>query len=399
MPYFDRDPQVDRLLNELGPTVTGYLDPPGADAVYATVRQRRRNRAVAVGALALALLGGPTVGLALATGDGSGPPADGGPSVTASAVAPGPSESASPSLSPSASATPAAPDGRISLDELKAASLDLPSWPVSAMPECKQGKGVEFVGQPVYTDVDHDGAQETAAWLWCQAGGEYKISKVVVFDRDASGSIGTLGQVLQTPSGGDEGVGMWKVWGIRATPDGHIRVDVGDYFPCCDTAGDLPQHQWRTYGWNGRRFAQTGGPTKFGPNPKITDLRVTARDLAMSKGADGAWHGTLGITVRNAGQFTAHTRVSIFGTARLTGIGGGWTGWSSVPDESRQVSTGRDIGDLPVGASRTLTLAFTSTASPSGTLDIGVNHMAEGYSGYPDKNQDDNEVRVAVRAG
>jgi hypothetical protein len=401
MSDFDRDPRVDRLLHEVGGTVAGYLDPPGVDAVYARVRQHRRNRAVAVVALALALLGGPAVGIALAGGEADGPPAGGGPSATVSPVAPSPSQPASPSPSASASATPAAPDGRISLRDLKRARLDLPSWPATAQPECEQGPGVEFVGQPVHTDVDHDGAEETVAWLWCQSGGEYKISKVMVFDRDAAGKVVTLGQVLETTTGGDEGNGIWKVWEIQATDDGHIRVDVGDYWPCCSTPGDLPQHQWRTYGWDGRRFTQTGGPTKFGPNPKITDLRVTASDLVMTKTAAGSWRGTLTVKVDNLGPFAAHVAVEVDGRNQSYGHGSGWGRCTGVPDGTPGTDfyAQCDAGTVAVGASRTFTLTFTSGPSPSGTMAVRANHEYGENSEYPDLNYDNNHVDVTVRAG
>jgi hypothetical protein len=402
MSDFDwRDPQVDRVLNAVGTTVAGYFDAPGADAVYATVRQRRRNRAVAVGVLAVAMLGGPAVGFALAAGDGSGPPAGGGRSATASAP-PSPSASASPSSSPSASATPAAPDGRISLRDLKRAKLDLPPWPAT-VPECEQS-AVEFVGQPVYTDVDHDGAEETVAWLHCQPHAEYKVAKVMVFDRDAAGKVVTLGQVLQTPSGGDEGVGMWKVWAIQATADGHVRVDVGDYFPCCGTARDLPQHQWRTYGWDGRRFVQTGGPTKFGPNPNVTDLRVRADALVMNQQADGSWQGTLTITITNAGPSRVPASLIVQPPGGLDRAGTG-AGWARCQRASMTFGPATspgwecDGGTIKVGASVTLRLAFVSQVRPSGSFDIWVLHEGSQSEAYPDKHQDDNHASAAARAG
>jgi hypothetical protein len=403
MSDFDRDPRVDRLLHDVGSTVAGYLDPPGANAVYARVRQRRRNRVMAVGALAVALLAGPAVGVALASGERSGPPAGGSsPSQTASAAAPSPSDSASPSPSPSASTspTPAAPDGRISLRDLKRAKLDLPPWPATAEPGCERGSGVEIVGEPVYTDVDHDGAKETAAWLRCHSAGEYKISKVTVFDRDAAGKVVTLGQVLETATGGDDGVVIRKVWQIQATDDGQLRVDVGDYYPCCSTAADLPQHQWRTYGWDGRRFVQTGGPTKFGPNPKVIDVRVTAGDLVMTETAAGSWRGTLTVKVDNLGPFAAPVRVLVNGRNqfRATGTGTGWDRCIGVPDGTAEFSAVCEAGTMRAGASQTLSLTFTSGSKPSGALGVAAFHETDD-GGYPDLHYDDNGVEVAVTTG
>jgi hypothetical protein len=87
------------------------------------------------------------------------------------------------------------------------------------------------------------------------------------------------------------------------------------------------------------------------------------------------------------------------GNVRLGATGSGWAGWSSVPDQSGEVNASRVIGDLAAGASRTLTLQFVSSADPSGTLGCYVNHVNGSGGVYRDKNQHDNEVRVAVRAG
>lgn len=393
----DRDPQVARLLNDVGATVAGHLTPLGVETVYTTVRQRRRNRAVAAGVLALALLGGPSVGFALANDGGGTRPVGGDPSATAPAESPSASPSPSQSPSPSAS-TPAAPDGRISLADLEKASLDLPPWRPDRT-GCKAGDE-EFQGQPAYSDVDHDGAEETAALLWCQGHGEFRVYKVMVFDRDAAGEIVTLGQVFEAPGDGDEGVAIWKVWSVQAAAGGQIRVDVGDYQPCCGTAPDLSQHQWRTYGWNGERFTQTGGPTKFGPNPKITDLKVDAGDVLMKKQADGTWRGKVTITIRNAGPFPAQgVDVNLEGS-RLKAAGDGWTGWIGVPDGSDEFYARGLLDGLAPGASRTLTLDFTSTRDPAGTLTIRVGHAMEGDTGergYPDRNADDNMTKAAIR--
>jgi hypothetical protein len=352
---------------------------------------------VAAGVLALALLAGPSVGFALTNDGGGTPPVGGDPSTTAPAESP----SASPSTSPSPSASPpAAPDGRISLADIEKASLDLPPWRRDFAGDCATFD-MEFEGQPVYADVDHDGAEETAAVLWCHGGGEFRVYKVMVFDRDPAGKIVTLGQVLEAPGEGDEGVAIWKVWGVQAAPGGQIRVDVGDYAPCCGTAPDLAQHQWRTYGWDGKRFTQTGGPTKFGPNPKITDLRVDSGDLVMTRQADGTWRGKVTFTVRNAGPFPAHVvDVNVSG-GRLRATGDGWTGWTGTFDGSGDFYARWRLGDLAPGASRTIALDLTSTTGPAGTLTIGVGHTMAGDTGergYPDKNQDDNTTEVPIRA-
>lgn len=396
MSDFDRDPQVGRLLNDVGNEVAGYLDPRGVDMIYATVRQRRRNRMLAVGALALALLGGPTVGLALASGDGGPPPAGGASSATTPAESPSPTVSPSPTASAAPTATPAAPDGRISLDELKRAKLVLPPWPEMVTDACREGD-VDFVGQPVYTDVDHDGAEETGALLQCQGLGEFKVAQVVVFDRDAGGRIVTLGQVVASAWPGRDGVDIRKLWSIDAAPGGQIRVDVGDYFESSAGAGDVAQHQWRTYGWDGRRFKQTGGATAFGPNPKVIDLSVSAGDLTMTKQPDGWWYGTLTVKVHNAGPSPGRVEVYIGGGVPLTGDGLAGCTTGSPPGPPSFDAT-CDAGTVAAGATRSLTLPVKSMVSPSGTLGIYVGHVNSDRLGYPDKHDDDNRDSVVVRA-
>jgi hypothetical protein len=394
MSDFDRDPRVDRLLHNIGNEVAGHLDPRGVDLVYETVRQRRRNRVVAVGAVAVALIGGPTLGFALAGGEGTAPPVGGEPSVTTPAASPSPSPSRSAEPAPAASGTPTAPDGRISLAELTRAKLDLPPWPAMATAACKSGE-VDFLGEPAYSDVDRDGAQETGMLLRCDTQSEVTVFKVVVFDRDAAGAIVTLGQVLATTFDGREGVDVRKVWSIQAAPGGQIRVDVGDYHPCCGVAPDVAQHQWRTYGWDGQRFAQTAGPRAFGPNPKVTDLSVRAGELVMTQQPGGNWRGTLSITYRNAGPSPAQVEVNLAGTAVL-----GRTGGAGCSGSAAQGTTCNPAGTLAAGASGTLTLTFETAGRPSaGTLDVSVSHVASDGRVYPDKQGADNRVTVAVRAG
>ena len=116
--------------------------------------------------------------------------------------------------------------------------------------------------QPVYGDVDSDGAQETIVVIGCywQGGG----AQVVALDRDAAGSIVTMGTVIamtgENPDLHEESV--------RVLPDGTVEVSVGDYQNCCGS--DVPvQWQVRGYEWITDRFHQVSGPTSFPMNPGI----------------------------------------------------------------------------------------------------------------------------------
>src|SRR5437762_2584288 len=80
--------------------------------------------------------------------------------------------------------------------------------------------------------------------------------------------------------------------------DGRVKVEVGDYAVGGSNGPDLPQHQWRVYAFDGQRFNQVGGPTAFPPNPRVVDMAITAKDVVLTKGGDGKWHGTMAVTVR-----------------------------------------------------------------------------------------------------
>jgi hypothetical protein len=303
MSDFERDAGVTNLLLMAGDEATRFVQPEGVGAVVSTVRHRRRNRMVAIAVLALALIGGPLTAVNLAGVHGTPPVGNVPP--TASAA-----PSNSPTPAPSASTQPAAPDGRMSLDELRTATVTVPAWPKGFDDGCATGRvrftngksgAVALQGAPVYVDLDHDGAMETVVLLSCSPQGtDYKV---LALDRDGSGAIVTIGQVVGSAGNtGRQGVDIMTIWGIEAGDNGQVRVDVGEYRPCCDEA-QASQHQWRVYGWNGTAFTQTSGPTAFGPNPNVTDLVVTAAPLTMVKQPNDSYLGTLHVTIHNAARY------------------------------------------------------------------------------------------------
>jgi hypothetical protein len=166
----------------------------------------------------------------------------------------------------------------------------------------------------------------------------------------------------------------------RPGADGQIRVDVGEFRPCCAMV-QASQHQWRTYGWSGRSFRQTGGPTSFGPNPKFTDLRTTSTGLKMTKQTNGSWKGVLTVTVHNEAGFATPDRVVL-----RVGVPGSW----------KATATGCTVGQgqplpcaLPAvakGADRTVTVTLTA---PAGSLptsaQLYVDSETEGGGAYPAK--------------
>ncbi|MEU4479677.1 hypothetical protein AB0F68_16710 [Micromonospora sp. NPDC023966] len=281
------------------------VQPAGTTAVRETVRRRRRRTAV-VTAAAVVLAVAIPVGANAALNRRPGPPP--GPAQTAT---PSPSESTAsptpPTPTPStASPTPAAPDGRITRSQLLAARLDLAAWPGYAPKTCvsddvrlRSGPQSDSVPtlltDPRYGDLDGDGATETVALVACRYG-EASAKQVLAFDRDDTGRIVTMGRVVGTHDGMDD------ITDFSVRDDGKIRAYVADIQPCCSTPEWSPQRQWRTYAWTGERFTQTAGPTKFGVDPRLTNLTLTAGDLVVGPAdTKGNRTATVTVTVVNNG--------------------------------------------------------------------------------------------------
>ncbi|MFI7603922.1 hypothetical protein ACIBTV_02215 [Micromonospora sp. NPDC049366] len=280
------DPQeilVDGELNAFREAYVPTVRPPGTGEVRRTVRRRRRTAVVAaaVAVLAVAIPVGANAAL-----DGRptppGPAQTGDPTPSAPTPPPTPSASATPSATP---ATPAAPDGRITRARLLAARVDLPAWQTGVPGTCttrdvrlrepQREYLPEVRGDLRYGDLDDDGATETVALVACRYG-EASAKQVVAFDRDRDGRIVTLGRVIGTREDMDD------ITAFSVEAGGVVRVQVADIQPCCGTPAWSPQRQWRTYKWTGERFDQTSGPTRFGADPRLTDLTLSAGDLRLS---------------------------------------------------------------------------------------------------------------------
>ncbi|HEY2946989.1 MAG TPA: hypothetical protein VGJ53_01105 [Micromonosporaceae bacterium] len=377
--------------------VLPVVAPAGSEAALPTMRHRRRNQLVAGGVLTLALLAGTAAAYAVTNNRHPGQQASGRPTATTQAPEPTPSDSSVPS------AAADAPDGRIGFAELNKATLQVPAWPNGMLGHCPHGAvkmdtkdGVDYtrlriLGQPIYVDVDHDGALETLINLTCSPQGS--AQQVLAYDRDTAGRIQLVGKVVGTVGPrGRQGVDIMQVHRIAAAPEGRVNVDVGEYFTCCGDNPDSSQHQWRTYGWDGTRFVHAGGPTAFGPNPKVTDLAVAASDLIMAKQADGKWHGTLTVTVVNRGDYEAPGVLLVALPTEPTPSGIGWSGCDVANDGFSSCK----LGVLAAGTSRTVRLGFLATDDPAGEGHVSVHSETEKGS-YPDSNADDNRVRVHIR--
>lgn len=382
MADFEQDPRIAHLLNTTGREATRFIQPQGVRAVQTTVRHRRRNRIAGVAVLAAVALAGGPVAMNLAGNDAPIDP----PAATTSPSAPAPTTTA-PSVPASTPATPA--DHRISANALRNATLTIPAWPAKGFDaSCPSGK-VRFTGgtggsdgllriegNPIHQDVDHDGSQETVALVSCNPqGSDYKV---LAFRPDPAGAITTVGQVVASAGTAGHPGDIKTIWSIQPAPGGQIRVDVGDYRPCCAMV-QASQHQWRTYGWSGGSFRQTGGPDSFGPNPKFTDLRATSNGLTMTEQANGSRTGTLTVTIRNEAAFATPDRVLL-----QVGVPGSWKATAT----GCTVGTGQPLPctlpAMPKGATRTVTLTLTAPAgSLPATAQLYLSSATEDGGTYP----------------
>jgi hypothetical protein len=197
--------------------------------------------------------------------------------------------------------------------------------------------------------------------------------------------------VLATPDGPERG-GIRFVHAVEPTGDGQIRVDVGDYAPCCGMPADLPQHQWRAYGWTGQRFTQTAGPTAFGPNPKTTDLSVSGSDVALTAQGDSTWRGQVTVRLTNRGPKVLNAGVWIDTPDGITPAGPLPAGCSPVGSH-----TECRFDAVAVDATRTVTIDLASTVAPAGVVRISA--IYTDPTEYPDRTPDDNTRELRITAG
>ncbi len=310
MSEFDVEPTVREAFAGYRTALPGLrptLHPAGGVAeVRAIARHRRQVRTAVVATLAAIMVAGPVAGYAAMRDGHRAGPAHPAPSASTS-------RSESPSASPTASRA-AAPDGRITVTELMRSALYVPAWSkpsncrsgrldFAAMPTANAGDGQYlWIDKTVYTDLDGDGAQETVAIIWCSPG-QALVGQAVAFDRDNTGKIVTLGQVVAPQPAQDHGIRT--LFDLRTGDAGTVDVQVADLVPCCGVSRNMAEQQWRTYGWDGSAFQQVDGPTAFTPRVPATKLSVTVSELRFGPLSGGVRHGTVTVTVRNTGTAAA----------------------------------------------------------------------------------------------
>jgi hypothetical protein len=212
---------------------------------------------------------------------------------------------------------PSAGPRSVTAEVLCNATLDIPVSPGSD--RCPHGR-VAFshgsavpppdvaafvIAQVAYADVDHDGVNDTVARIGCQVG-ESDAGQVLVFDRAPGGGIRAKGRVLAADFNA-----VMRISGIDGKPDGSVWVMVSNVHASDGWGYWAATHQWRTFGWTGHGFTQTGGSTSFLADHAKADLTVTASPVVFDKPSAGQRVGQLTVTVHNGGTRPVE-RVSVF---------------------------------------------------------------------------------------
>ncbi|MEU5913683.1 hypothetical protein [Micromonospora sp. NPDC047527] len=399
----DLDPRLRERFTVYRTDVTTRVVGPGPDQARRTLRRRRRTTAVAVAAAAVVLALAPVVANAALNSERRAPvPAESVDPTAPPTTEPLPTTSPTESPSSTPSTAPSAPDGRISRAQLLAARLDLPAWPSVAPDSCTTSRvrlatssNKDYVplltDLPVgHADLDGDGADETVAVVACRYG-EALAKQVVAFDRNDSGQIVTLGRVVRTTDGVED------IRGLKVSTAGSIEVRVADLQPCCDTPAYWAQEQLRTYRWEGDRFTQTDGPTKFGKDPRLTDLRLSMTyKLGAFVESDARQYLTTVLTVKNAGSHDAE-RIMLRGLGLGEPTGGDWS-TCGKPPASDPEGSGCMLPGVPAGESRRYTF---QQLIPGGARQrdmapqvIAVSHWDRQDRRWRDLAQNDNGVTL-----
>ncbi|NJC16138.1 hypothetical protein F4558_005964 [Micromonospora profundi] len=395
----DLEPRLRERFTAYRVDVTTQVAGPGPDQARRTLRRRRQTRAVAVAAAAVVLVLAPVVANAALNSERRTPT----PAETVSPTdppttgpLPTPSITGTPSATPSTA--PSAPDGRISRAQLLAARVDLPKWP-SETPERCTTSDVRLRGDAKPTDVpwlsgvaikhgdlDGDGADETVALIGCRGYGETWAKQVVAFDRDRDGRIVTMGRVVRTGDGFDDILGT-------EIASGAVQVRVGDIQPCCSTPKHLVREQVRTYRWTGEEFRQTDGPTKFGKDPRLTDLRLTMTHEFVD--APGGRKLTTVLTVTNAGPVDA-LKIQFNGLDVGERAGGDWSRCerdAAAADDNLSCR----LPGVPAGESRRYTFVYLvpdRSGADARARSFFVFHYDDQGREWPDLKKDDNSAKL-----
>ena len=334
-------------------TTVAAVKPAGAGASIVTARHRRNRHIAAVAVSVAVIMLGTGAGYAALRHDRNGPPVS-----VPTSVAPAPTESATTKPTPSSRPNSSATSGvaTFTAHDLRNATLDLPQWPY--VNDCPSGPtkfaggkagAITTLGRVVAADVDHDGAGDDVALIRCRPG-EGFLGQVVAFHRNADGTFRTIGLVIQ-PTGGEPVVTkdnqIWNVTDLRRHGSSQVDVRVGSYETTyTDSARQLGTFQWRSYGWNGSEFTQTGGSRSFQISASTAQLATTVSALAFGPPSGGKQHGVMTVKVRNTGSTAVRaTLIVLLAEGPAVTADGCSTG--EIPE--------CDLGTMPPHSNRTFT--------------------------------------------
>jgi hypothetical protein len=157
---------------------------------------------------------------------------------------------------------------------------------------------------------------------------------------------------------------------VSANPTGGIDVDQSDMQACCDVPKVMEYHQVRTYGWNGKAFVQTAGPTSFTTHTRSIDLKLSAQKVAWGPVIADAY----GAAVREATV-----------TLRVTNLGPVTSNPIAIVGDHGLVTPDHALDPLRSGMSRTVT-AVVRVDIHSESIQLEVYELG----GVEDANLDNN---------
>jgi len=191
-----------------------------------------------------------------------------------------------------------------------------------------------------------DGAPMYIAVVACSGPSEGQVQQAVAYRKTSAGAFTVLARVLAT----DEEIHTIG----EISPEGDdLKIQVGQQ----TVAGSAPPeyshlNQWRTFRWNGARFAQTGGPTTFFADTSVADVSATASRLVFQPADAGCRIGTMTLTVTNNGPQAAS---DVSAAVMLPAVAEPDEQCQIPPDQGYQSVLAR-VGTLAPGESRAVTV-------------------------------------------
>ena len=211
----------------------------------------------------------------------------------------------SPSVTGSPTATASPPVGpALTLGELRNATIDVPEFAAGCGGRQTFTNGqheslsldgshidVDVVQSVAIGDAFGEGRDVTVALITCGMR-PVPMWTAIALDRGPGDTVVTRAVIasLDSPA--------FALSGVRIPAPG--RVEVQFTYPTGLEGSGEPQHQWRTFKWNGQAFAQIAGPTAFDA-PYETKLGLSVTPLAFTAQPNGSFQAQTRVTLTNNG--------------------------------------------------------------------------------------------------